>query len=324
MRNRILTILLIFTTLTACSLVSLTDQQIEVDEEVLPSAPISTHASTGIMDAKSNLATPTSTRDIATEEVACVRVVPGSPYLDQTIPDGTILFPGQNFTKTWRLSNSGSCAWDGDFAVIWFSGSDLGVVHHQSLNDSISPGQSIDISVDMQAPLIPGLYQSNWKLMAPGGQLYGIGPQGESPFWAMIEVVEVSTPTYQQTLTSTPPPVVLIEGEFQLFLGDVVNLDTGAVRPPGEDLMFDKDILAHLSFIPLNGARLAQYGFETPSFTDCISIPLEKVSISVTSASSGMYYCYRSSQGLPGWLNITLVDPEQNRVIVNFVTWSVP
>jgi hypothetical protein len=86
MRNRILTILLIFTTLTACSLVSLTDQQIEVDEEVLPSAPISTHASTGIMDAKSNLATPTSTRDIATEEVACVRVVPGSPYLDQTIP----------------------------------------------------------------------------------------------------------------------------------------------------------------------------------------------------------------------------------------------
>ncbi|HSR20131.1 MAG TPA: NBR1-Ig-like domain-containing protein, partial [Anaerolineales bacterium] len=30
---------------------------------------------------------------------------------DVTIPDGTILKPGEKFTKTWRIYNSGSCSW---------------------------------------------------------------------------------------------------------------------------------------------------------------------------------------------------------------------
>ncbi|MGB7341422.1 MAG: NBR1-Ig-like domain-containing protein [Phototrophicaceae bacterium] len=31
---------------------------------------------------------------------------------DITIPDGTVVNVGQNFTKTWRLENSGTCAWE--------------------------------------------------------------------------------------------------------------------------------------------------------------------------------------------------------------------
>jgi hypothetical protein len=30
---------------------------------------------------------------------------------DVTIPDDTVLDPGESFTKTWRLKNSGTCSW---------------------------------------------------------------------------------------------------------------------------------------------------------------------------------------------------------------------
>src|ERR1700704_1212338 len=32
---------------------------------------------------------------------------------DVTIADGTVMKPGQSFTKTWRISNSGSTTWKG-------------------------------------------------------------------------------------------------------------------------------------------------------------------------------------------------------------------
>ena len=32
---------------------------------------------------------------------------------DVTIPDETVISPGRSFTKTWRITNSGSTTWSG-------------------------------------------------------------------------------------------------------------------------------------------------------------------------------------------------------------------
>jgi len=45
---------------------------------------------------------------------------------DVTIPDGTTLDPGTSFTKTWRLKNEGSCAWDSRYQIVFVSGTSMG------------------------------------------------------------------------------------------------------------------------------------------------------------------------------------------------------
>ena len=131
---------------------------------------------------------------------ACNRVAAGIPF-DVTIPDDTIMQPGQSFTKTWRLVNNGTCKWTRLYAVVFFSGNPMGAQQTQYLNAEVLPGQSIDVSVEFIAPFESGTYQSNWMLQSQAGELFGLGPNGDAPFWVRIQVIGPETPT--QTPTST-------------------------------------------------------------------------------------------------------------------------
>jgi hypothetical protein len=45
---------------------------------------------------------------------------------DVTIPDGTLMSPGQKFNKTWSLRNVGTCAWaKGTYQIVFFSGEQM-------------------------------------------------------------------------------------------------------------------------------------------------------------------------------------------------------
>ena len=154
---------------------------------------------------------------------ACNRVAAGVPF-DVTIPDDTIMQPGQSFTKTWRLVNNGTCKWTRLYAVVFFSGNPMGAHQTNYLNAEVLPGQSIDVSVEFIAPFEPGMYQSNWMLQSQAGELFGLGPNGDAPFWVRIHVVgpptstptitplptgsETVTPTFTPTSTDTPTPAL--------------------------------------------------------------------------------------------------------------------
>ena len=151
----------------------------------------------------------------------CNRVAAGVPF-DVTIPDDTIMQPGQSFTKTWRLVNNGTCKWTRLYAVVFFSGNPMGAHQTNYLNAEVLPGQSIDVSVEFIAPFEPGMYQSNWMLQSQAGELFGLGPNGDAPFWVRIQVVGLPTstptitplptgsetviPTFTPTSTDTPTP----------------------------------------------------------------------------------------------------------------------
>ena len=47
-------------------------------------------------------------------------------YAGETIPDGTIMSPGQVFTKTWKITNSGTCPWNTSWKLVYSSGDILG------------------------------------------------------------------------------------------------------------------------------------------------------------------------------------------------------
>jgi hypothetical protein len=116
--------------------------------------------------------------------------------------------PGQRIVKTWRLVNNGACKWTRLYSLVFFSGNPMGAIQSQFLPAEILPGAVVELSVEMFAPFEPGFYQSNWMLMAPGGELFGRGPNGDAPFWARIQVVEryTETPTPTPTETETPSP----------------------------------------------------------------------------------------------------------------------
>ncbi len=112
---------------------------------------------------------------------------------DVSISDGTSLDPGENFTKIWRIQNIGTCPWTPSYALVFVSGDRMNAPGSLGLSAYVNPGQSIDLSVNMTAPNHNGHYQGYWELREPGGNLFGIGPQGQSAFWVDIKV---SGPTY--------------------------------------------------------------------------------------------------------------------------------
>lgn len=114
---------------------------------------------------------------------------------DVTIPDGTVLAPGQNFTKTWMLQNSGSCTWSTSYSMVFVSGSQMSGVS-TNLTNSVAPSQQIDISVAMIAPSTEGTYTGFWRLYNTSGAGFG------STVWVKI-VVSNSAGTYTPTPTET-------------------------------------------------------------------------------------------------------------------------
>jgi hypothetical protein len=145
---------------------------------------------------------------LTTPAEPCNRAAPGRPTIDISVPDGAHLDPGQVFSKTWRLVNSGSCDWTLGYEAIWFSGDAMGPVKVQPI-PQVPAGQSVDITVDLYAPDSAGFHQSNWKLRAADGTLFGLGPAGDAPFWIRIEVVPLpvdsATPAATATVSSTQP-----------------------------------------------------------------------------------------------------------------------
>lgn len=112
----------------------------------------------------------------------------GEFVADVTVPDGTSFTPGQAFTKTWRLKNTGVCTWTTSYRVVFDSGNSLGAPASFNLPTSVPPDAIVDISVQMKAPDVAKEYQSDWKLQNAAGITFGLGEDGQKSFWVKIKV----------------------------------------------------------------------------------------------------------------------------------------
>jgi hypothetical protein len=257
--------------------------------------------------------------------VPCDLAQAGRP-IDITIPDDSRLRPGAYFSKTWRLVNVGRCTWQADYALVWFSGHDLGLVHAQPLNVTVEPGQSVDLTMDMLAPIAPGAYQSNWKLRNQDGGLFGIGPNGDAPFWARIVVVPDDTPTptlIVPTITFTPTPTEIFQGSLELRLDESVELDSEAILVQ-DDLLLQRDADARLVLAPAGGAQLASFGLEPPLFNACQAVTFNEAPLELEAYQPNTWFCYYTSEGALGRMQIVSLDLQEEIIRLEFATWSAP
>lgn len=257
-----------------------------------------------------------------TPEIPCHKAAPGT-ILDITIPDGTILTAGETFEKTWRLQNVGSCTWTRLYALTFFSGNSLNAMQTQTLSQEVEPGEVVDLSVTMQAPQNPGTYQSNWMLSDPGGELFGIGRNGDAPFWVKIEVVPASTATPTVTPTQTTTPEGDIFGEANLVNGDQFDLDNGLLNPEDPDLAdftYEYDGSPPHILNVMNGTQWMVFGENQPELGDCEGAELLDNAISFSELPDGVYICCQTSEADFGRLFIQ--GFEDGELSISFLTWQ--
>ena len=150
-------------------------------------------------------ATPTKTAGPATvPPSACDKAQFVS---DVTIPDGTVMSPGQKFTKTWRLRNVGTCAWTKSYQIAFYSGEQMGAPASLTFAQDVPVGGTADFTVEMTAPSAAGSYRGNWMFKNASGQLFGIGTQANRPWWVDIRVSGPTATPGGATVTPGGPTV---------------------------------------------------------------------------------------------------------------------
>lgn len=120
---------------------------------------------------------------------------------DVTVPDYTPFSPGASFTKTWRLKNVGSCTWTTAYAVVFDEGYAMTDKTAFSLPAVVRPGEAVDISINMVTPTKPGNYKGSWMLRNESGRYFGVGPNADKTFWALVKVIS-SNPDYAYDFTA--------------------------------------------------------------------------------------------------------------------------
>jgi uncharacterized protein YceK len=125
---------------------------------------------------------------------------------DVTIPDGTVLAPGESFTKTWKFQNTGTCNWNEGYLITFVSGTNMGGVA-TTINQDVSVGATGDISVSLTAPNTVGTQAGYWRLADGSGNAFG------QTVYVMIAVsgsASTVTPTLTQTgeMTATSEPTL--------------------------------------------------------------------------------------------------------------------
>ncbi|MFN3981103.1 MAG: transporter substrate-binding domain-containing protein, partial [Caldilinea sp.] len=78
-----------------------------------------------------------------------------------------IMAPGQPFSKGWRLQNSGTCAWEPDFALAYVNGNRIEAAMGGSaapVGRQVQPGETVDIYAQLQAPQTYGTFQGFWQM----------------------------------------------------------------------------------------------------------------------------------------------------------------
>lgn len=88
---------------------------------------------------------------------------------DVTVPDDTTMSPGQDFLKTWRVKNAGSCPWGDGYELVYADYVNEMSGQPQPLTQVVQPGQEVEISVQFTAPDAIGEYLSAWQMSNPAG-----------------------------------------------------------------------------------------------------------------------------------------------------------
>ena len=89
--------------------------------------------------------------------------------IDQEPENNLTVNPGQEFTVTWTIENTGTSTWTTRYYIEFAFGDQMSVEDKVFLWLDVPPQRSLPISVNFIAPESPGNKVSNWKLFDANG-----------------------------------------------------------------------------------------------------------------------------------------------------------
>ncbi len=94
---------------------------------------------------------------------------------DITIPDGTVVDPGDMFDKTWQFENTGTTTWTRAYTLRYIEGNLLGRdgTTSDNITVDVKPGKLGEVTIQFTAPKDSGTYSSTWKLYNAEGLPFG-------------------------------------------------------------------------------------------------------------------------------------------------------
>lgn len=191
-------------------------------EALLKATATATVTTAPVAAPTTNTPAPTNTN---TPAPTATPVCPQAQFVtDVTIPDGTVMTPGQAFTKKWRIRNTGTCAWNG-YTLVFDSGDAMGGPASQPIG-AVNPGQEIDLEVNLTAPAAAGNYRGYWRIVTNANVLVPIlnGYQGRA-FYVDIKVQAPAVPTATNT---TAPPAFAVTSVTYNVSGSCGNFHVSA------------------------------------------------------------------------------------------------
>lgn len=106
---------------------------------------------------------------VTATEILCDALNFDPATVDVNVPDNTEMQLGQDFVKTWRVRNNGSCTWGAGYRLA-FSYGDQMSGKAQAFNSVVAPNQEVEISVNFRAPTKAGIYLSAWQMVNAAGK----------------------------------------------------------------------------------------------------------------------------------------------------------
>ena len=199
---------------------------------------------------------------------------------DVTIPDGTVMTPGQTFVKKWRIRNTGQCAWNG-YSLVFDSGDAMGGPASKPIG-VVNPGQEVDLEVNLTAPAAAGNYKGYWRIVTNSNVLVPMlnGVDGKS-FYLDIKV--------QAPPTNTTPP----------FAVTSVNITTSGACG---------GFTANASIVT-NGPGTVTY---TWKFSDGATVPNETLTYATAGTQTDSYTWNVAAPGTH-WIDVYIITPNNQQ-----------
>jgi len=115
---------------------------------------------------------------------------------DVTVPDDTVFWQGERFTKTWKIENTGTTIWNTGYRLIYYHGEPI-MCNEEYMNvyltQSVDPNNQVTLSVKMTAPDILGTYVNHFVMINDKGEVFG------DPLYVQIKVGTTADKTPKPT-----------------------------------------------------------------------------------------------------------------------------
>ncbi|MBV6395391.1 MAG: hypothetical protein HFACDABA_00967 [Anaerolineales bacterium] len=123
---------------------------------------------------------------------------------DVTVADNTLFQPGQRFTKTWLVKNSGNCPWSELYSLVFVKGDPLDAPDHLPLPET-QPGTDVEISVDLRAPSEEGATRARADFEIRNPDSTAIAIDSGTTLWLIIRLDNGEAPKGNNDTTESGP-----------------------------------------------------------------------------------------------------------------------